>query len=236
MVADGADITQALLTLCVSPSPGKAFFRPFLCNGDFSKVKAFIVGYNPATPLFPNEDLTLSEYVAKLQNYDVFIKYLQEYRFRESAGKTRLSRTRPSIIWCREWMEQITGGSVLETNVNAYPTPKAKLLKKEPYEIIEKGRAIFVHNLKHFAPKLLVIHGLETLKEFIGVVFRNGMIKGLPMLPKEISEIQKSGVTFTLNYDNGDIGKVFAGRHLWQRNMYKGEFDQFKSMIENQLS
>lgn len=239
--SEQANTTRSLLKLCPPPAPGKAFFRPYLCKGELSRVKAFIVGYNPATPIFPSDQLTLSKYVLLLQDYEALMDFLEDYRAAESQGagrKTRLSKTRPNIIWCRRWMERCIGGAVMETNINAYPTPKAVLLRNEPEGIIEKGRAVFIHTLLQYTPELLVVHGMETLKEFATLVHRSGLTATKPVIPKSIAQVlqmQNAGPVITMDYGNNKTGKVFACRHLWQRNMYLPEFDLFRKMVASHI-
>lgn len=80
-----------LKRMCTLQDDSKAYYRPFICNGELTQVDTFLIGINPATPILQSE-LDIDEYVKLLLNYDEFIKYYK--RQRVSKGKTELSRTR----------------------------------------------------------------------------------------------------------------------------------------------
>lgn len=66
---------DSLKQMCQAPEFGKAYYRPFVCKGDLSKVNIYFVGINPATPIFPKH-MDIDRYVDLLLNYEEFMDLL----------------------------------------------------------------------------------------------------------------------------------------------------------------
>jgi hypothetical protein len=116
-----------LKQICLPPGAGKAFYRPFICNGDISKSDIFFVGTNPATPIFPN-DMEIGDYVKLLLSYDDFLRYYKVNR--ANMGKEEVSRTRMGMNSFLSWLSQYTESSVIETEAIPISNRKTKAAKK----------------------------------------------------------------------------------------------------------
>jgi len=225
-----------LIDMCCTVSGCESLFRPFLCRGDLNKVKAFIVGYNPATPIVHNE-IDIGVYAYMMLHYEQFENFIREYRkgclTKTGRKKRELSPTRQGITWCQEWLRPLISGTVLEMNVNAYPTPKSNLLKVEKEEVVEKGHKIFGFLLKRFRPEIVVMHGNETFEQFIRYS-KEWNIEVRPCIPSAIEEIQRVGSIAIVYYEDGTEGKVFLCRHFCRINMYKSQFNDFRETVEKE--
>lgn len=132
---------DSIKQMCRAPEVGKPYYRPFICNGDLSKVDIFFVGINPATPVFP-VSIEIDKYVNLLLNYEEFMDYYKASRI--SQDKDEVSRNRIGMNSFFSWLSNYTNASILETDAIPYPTANLKELKKEPRFVIEKGKDIFI--------------------------------------------------------------------------------------------
>ena len=153
--------------MCEAPSIDKAYYRSFVAKGLLQPKGIFFVGINPATPIFANE-INLDSYAQLLLDYAEFKEYYKSSRLK--AGKTEMSRTRKGIDSFIDWLVAQTDLTVTETNVIAYPTADVKLLKKEPTWIIEQGKDIYGQLLLKLKPRLLILHGKNTVINCIEIL------------------------------------------------------------------
>lgn len=209
---------------------GKAYFRPFVCSGDLSKVNIFLVGINPATPITP-KDLDVDTYVDLLLNYDKFISFYKKSR--KDRFKSEISRTRLGMSSFVDWLCQYTHSSVLETDVIAYPTASLKELKREPEQIRNYGKEIFLDLLLEFRPSLVILHGKKTV-QYTMEVFTEHKVKLLDTidLDSTIEDMESKHILTKIDY--GDkTGIIMACRHF----MYYGkDGETFKTFKGNVLS
>jgi len=219
-----------LRELSKAPEKDKAYYRPLICNGDLNKADIFFVGTNPATPIY-EKDLDLNLYLELLLNYDKFIDFYKELRIKQ--GKSEFSRTRIGMNSFLNWLVQHTDSTIIETEAIPYPTDKLKTLWKEPDKIIQKGKDIFVELVLRFSPKLVILHGKETVDQVVdSLVKREIEVDGLDNLNISIEEMEKQAPLFTITYPNGKRGVVVACRHF----MYYGnKGDSFSGFRENVL-
>lgn len=222
---------EELKELCTPKDNNKAYYRPLICNGNLNKSYIFFVGTNPATPIYPR-DLSLDSYVNLLLNYDKFISFYKEHRV--SQGKTEFSRTRIGMNSFLQWLSQNTDSPIVETEVIPYPTDKLKALWKEPPYIIEEGKNIFIGLVLRFTPRLIILHGKETVEQAFDTFHRNGILLDKRVnLEQPIEILEKQMPICTLTYPNGKRGIVMACRHF----MYYGsKGDSFKDFRSNLLS
>lgn len=220
-----------LKELSQSPGEGKAYYRPLICNGRLDKADIFFVGTNPATPIYP-DSLDHDAYVELLLNYSKFIEFYKESRI--SRGKSEYSRTRIGMNSFLEWLSKHTDSSIIETEVIPYPTDKIKTLWKEPTSIIEKGKNIFVDVTLKFKPKLIILHGKETVEQALDAfIQREIIIDRYVDLQQPIESMEGQVPLFTITYSNGKKGVVAACRHF----MYYGsKGDSFSGFREKILS
>lgn len=222
-----------LIKMCIPPDNSKAYYRPFICNGDLSKVNIFFVGINPATPIF-EKDLEINEYVRLLLNYDEFIKIYKKTRL--SKGKTEFSRTRIGINSFMEWLNAKTESSILETNIITYPTESLKLLRKEPINIIDNGKEIFYKILLKFTPSLLILHGKETFTKVVEILNEKGMLIDCGNnLRQPIEQIEKQVPFINFEYPNGKTGYIVSCRHFMYYGKTGNSYKEFKNKLENLL-
>lgn len=219
---------DSLKQMCIAPEYGKAYYRPFICKGDLSKVDIFFVGINPATPIFP-KDVEIDEYVKLLLNYNEFMDYYKASRI--SQDKDEVSRTRIGMNSFFSWLSKYTDSAILETDVIPYPTINLKELKKEPQYVIEKGKDIFYRLVTEFTPSLIILHGKKTVENVSETFMRKGLISSNEIdVERPIEEMEEQSPLVKLNYLNGKAGVIMACRHF----MYYGnKGDSFESFRQN---
>lgn len=219
-----------LKRMCIAPDNSKAYYRPFICRGELSRIDVFLVGINPATPIL-EKDLEIDEYVRLLLNYDEFISFYKESR--TSIGKTEFSRTRTGINAFIEWLNTKTDFGILETNVIPYPTENLKLLWKEPLKIIENGKDIFYKILMIFMPRLLILHGKESVTQVIEILNKKEMlmISGID-LAQSIAQIETHVPFINFEYPNGKKGLIVCCRHFMYYGKTGNSFLKFRNKLE----
>ncbi len=126
-----------------------------------------LVGINPATPIYPDE-LDIDEYAGLLLDYDRFLAYYRQKRL--DANKAPLSRTRTGMHSFIKWLAQAIPAPIVETNVIPYPTSRSKDLAKVPDWVKSRAREIFVQLLHRVRPRLLLLHGKDTVIETVELV------------------------------------------------------------------
>lgn len=216
--------------MCGAPSANKAYYRPIICKGELSKVDIFFVGTNPATPIYP-KDMDLDTYVDLLMNYERFIEFYKTKRVKN--GKQEISRTRIGMNSFLEWLSNNTSAAIAETEVIPYPTENIKLLRKEPAHIIERGKEMFYELLMEFKPRLIILHGKETVEYVADILIEKGILSPKSInLDQPIEEIEKQLPLFNFKYNNGKTANIMACRHF----MYYGaKGESFKPFRENVL-
>ncbi|WP_379969598.1 ADP-ribosylglycohydrolase family protein [Ectobacillus sp. sgz5001026] len=207
----------------------KAYYRPFVCNGRIDEIDIFLVGINPATPIYPN-DIDFHEYVELLLHNDKFLEYYSKLRLLQ--GKTEMSRTRIGMNSMIDLLKQHTNVSIAETNVISYPTKSVKELKQEPKEVINYGKNIFYQLLSLIQPKILIFHSKEALKIALEIMSERELLQMEPRMIQQtdIKELELKAPLLEFTYKSGKKGYIFACRHL----MYYGKKgDSFQVFTEN---
>jgi hypothetical protein len=221
---------QKIKRMCEAPANNKAYYRPIICKGDLSKVDIFFVGTNPATPIYPR-DMDLDTYVDLLMDYERFIEFYKMNRVKN--GKKEISRTRTGMISFLNWLSNNTNAAIAETEVVPYPTENLKLLRREPAYIIERGKEMFYELLIEFKPRLIILHGKETVEYAAEILTEKGILSPKSInLDQSIEEIEKQLPLCNFKYDNGKTANIMACRHF----MYYGaKGESFKPLRENVL-
>jgi hypothetical protein len=218
-----------LRELSQAPSEGKAYYRPLICNGRLDNAEIFFVGTNPATPIYP-DNLNHDAYIELLLNYSKFIDFYKEFRI--SRGKSEFSRTRIGMNSFLYWLSKNTNSSIIETEVIPYPTDKLKTLWKEPTSIIERGKNIFVDITLKFKPKLIILHGKETVEQTLDVFIKRKIIVDRNVdLQQSIESMEGQVPLFTITYSNGKKGVVAACRHFMYYGSKGDSFSGFRDRI-----
>ncbi|KJS20072.1 MAG: hypothetical protein VR72_16070 [Clostridiaceae bacterium BRH_c20a] len=220
---------DVLKQMCIPPATGKSYYRPFICNGDLSKVDIFFVGINPATPISPIE-IDIDSYVSLLLNYDEFIRFYKEYRI--SQDKDQISRTRMGMNSFLSWLANHTDLAVIETDAIPYPTANVKELKREPKHVIDKGKEIFYQLVTEFQPKLLILHGKKTV-EHVAYILTHGKVipPGQVDLEQSIEQMELKSPIIEFNYPNGKKGYIMACRHFMYYGSTGDSFEEFRKRI-----
>lgn len=73
-------------TWCIPIQNNKVYYRPFICNGDLSKVDIFLAGINPATQIYL-EEMNMDSYVAMLLDYSRFMGFYKSSRLKNARMK-----------------------------------------------------------------------------------------------------------------------------------------------------
>ena len=221
---------QELLEMCQPPEGETVYYRPFICNGSLSKADIFFVGINPATPI-TSIDMGVNAYVNLLLNYKMFINYYKSVRLKN--GKNGFSRTRIGMNSFFDVLRTIYNGGIVETNIICYPTSNLKELRKEPKNVINKGKEIFYKLLMELKPKLIILQGKETVGQTLELLINNGLVtEGLINLEDRIEDMEKRSSLLEFTYSNGKKGVIIACRHF----MYYGkQGDPFADFRENTM-
>lgn len=226
--------SEELKELCKPPGEGKAYYRPFVCNGDIKKVDIFFVGINPATPIFP-KDMNIDDYVKLLSDYESFINYYKLNRTLK--GKNEFSRTRIGMNSFFDSLRSYYNGGILETDVVCYPTPDLRELKKEPKYVIEKGKDIFYKLIVQFKPKLIIFHGKKSVDYGLEVLINNGVISNDNFnLNYKIEEMEKINPLVQFNYMSGGKATIMACRHFMYYGIKGESFETFRNNVINLIS
>ena len=144
----------------------------------------FIVGMNQATQ-YPAQDIPHPRHIDALfnRNGESCRSLYDEVR------PDHPSKTRPNIDDLSARLHQRDIHNVLETDIVCYSTSKKKDLKSPIHAGGEqRGRAIFDYLLSVLNPTVVIVHGVETVKQFSGIIKIRGL--AVPRSPNEICDIQ----------------------------------------------
>lgn len=184
-MANKKSLEELTLDWVGNPKNGEPYYRPYLSQGNTNKASIFILGINPATTIYKSEKYTKNEFARSLSHPEEFYEKFYSY---SGSQKTRMGIN--SLV---KKIYAETCCSVIETNINAYPTPEAKDLKNpELREQVSRGYEISKEVFEFFKPKLVIVHGkttLEYIKNFVTSVnidvdkiehemYPNAIIKG----------------------------------------------------------
>lgn len=222
--------------MCTPPDPDKAYYRPLLCKGDTENIPIFLVGINPATPIYPKQK-SMEEYLDLILNYDVFMEFYKVAR--EEDGKTPLSKTRTSINSFIDWLSSKTPASIAETNIIPYPTESLALLKKEPKDVRARGRDIFYKLMMHYRPSILIVHGKSTVQMLIDLLTDKGLITDIEGTENQNTILKmdyssNSHVT-QFYYPGGQSCSIIAYQHFIYYGQNGENSSRFRGRIEELL-
>lgn len=145
-----------------------------------------------------------------------------------------MSRTRIGIKSFIDYLTVYTYSSVLETDVIPYPTDNIKLLKKEPHEIIERGKEIFYELVMEFQPRLIIFHGKKSVEHAYDIFTRKGLIETYSIdIGKSIEDMERQGSISSFIYSNGKPCTVMACRHFMYYGNNGQSLDEFRKKVLN---
>lgn len=211
------------------------YYRPYVIRKEYRNYNVFLVGVNPATPIYENE-ISIDEYVDLLMDYDAF--YQQYNRIREKVGKTRISRTRLGITNFVDEIETLTNAAILETNVISYPTKNIKELENIDLKVIDYGLDLFYKVLMKHSPEVIIVYSKTSLKYLMSLLSKNGLIDNYPPLTQTIKELENSKEPFLeFTYENSDKkGMIFVCRHFMYYGKKGNSFEHFKNKVTSYLN
>ena len=133
--------------------------RPFVCDGDPYQCRAFLVGYNPASPA------PFWPFWSDATGFDksMWFDCSREHRKAEplKAGRTRrqpISSTRQRIEWNIDAAKPVR---VLETNLYPRATKRASDLAVE-----DRDSEALSFMLREIGPRVLLLHGKKVAEAF----------------------------------------------------------------------
>lgn len=212
---------EKLKLMIVPYSKDMPYFRPFLLHGEQTQVDLFLVGINPASRVTMEEEPNPDHWINCLLNYELYDQFFS------SKGPTRRG-----IRGMLKRIKQTYTGSIIETNMNAFPTPKADDLKKASIkEAVEAGKKQFIQLLSEHEPAILILHGQTTVREFRKTLIKLKWIKPRDLLSKtKIREREQQFPILEFVYPSGKSARVFACRHLC---LYQDEGLSFQPFLSN---
>lgn len=200
--------------------PGFPYFRPFILHGDPKQVDVFLVGINPATPIFPEDGVTMDNWIESITDHKV---YNQRY---SSNG-----RTRTGINGLLSYIKSHYPFSIIETNINAFPTRKAiELTKRENLLAAQEGKKYFHKVLLAHEPSIIILFGKGALNDFIDfLILSKYMTYHLFLEDTPIEECENTCPFISFFYPSGKEAKVFACRHL---KLFGHKGESYKKFLE----
>ena len=179
--------------------------------------------------------MDLDNYVELLCDYDKFINYYKQVRINN--GKSEISRTRTGMNSFLNWLSNQTAKAIAETNVICYPTANVKLLRKEPDYILESGKEIFRKLLMSFTPRLLILHGKETVQHCFDIMVKQRLVSPHEFdIEKPIEQLERQLPLFEFGYPGGKTGAALACRHFMYYGAKGESFTNFRHNVSALLT
>lgn len=189
-----------------APEGSDRYLRPLIARGPLLRRGAVVVGLNPATEIGP-KDIPFDEYVDLLLDLDRFTNFYRDLRIKRRKKPT--SPTRTGLNGIAEWLSKLGWKSVIDTNISPYPTASGEELKLVPLHL--QSRDIFHEILNSLAPRLIILHGKEALKEF---TTRIAPELTPPVDATFSSLVANSPHLGQINWQHGEVCDVFVCSHL----------------------
>lgn len=215
--------------------PEHPYYRPFVVNNIDEKYDVFLVGINPATPIYM-KDIPIDGYVDLLTNKE---KFRMEYeRIRLKNGKSVKSQTRNGIENFVSTIENSTQKKVLVTNVNFYPTKSEDKLKKVEKGAKNHGTELFLQVLMSHLPKVIIVHSKGAIKNLVRTLYHNKIIESPRSFKGSVKEMKNTDGPYLEFYYRDDKDKkcaIFVSEHLrfYGNNGYSFSF--YRDKIINYL-
>lgn len=212
-------------------SSGFPYYRPFILHGKPQQIDLFLVGINPATSVFPEDGV----------GTDLWIETIMDYRLYDDRYSSN-GRTRIGIRGFLNYIKKHYPYPFLETNINAYPTPKAVDLKKDSIkEAVIEGENRFIESLITHEPSIIILHSQQTTRYFIDILHKYKWISSRRVIKKTpIKHREQQLPHFTFFYSSGKKANVFACRHLklfgQKGNSYKIFLDGLTPYLKGEIT
>ena len=206
---------------------GEVAFLPFLVDGNPYKSRVFIVG------AFPQPKLHIQP--AEQQQY---IDSLVEGTLFDSLyGEMLQSREHKGVVAFGQWLKEVCGEVVINTNVTTLMVDSLKQLKeckKTTPQDYEKGFQVFREVLEEFQPEILILHGADALKQFRHR-FEDSLIDYYAHI-KKVQELEEVGTFAEIHFHEERKVKILACRNLSMYGASGEKFADFKKFVRQQLS
>lgn len=194
---------NTLTRWCTPIHVGGPYLRPLVIRGPHAQGGAFIVGVNPATPIFESDGVSFCEYADSLLSTEAFLSMY--CRIRIAQGKPATSRTRAGLDGAAQWLQSLGFNTVLDTNISPYPTRSEAEWKRLSNE--EKELHVFPEIVQMFRPSVVLLHGRVAYRKFTSL-YAPGLKKNCLF-----TEIDNPYLG-TVDWDGGGKAEVFVCGHL----------------------
>ena len=189
----------------------------------------FIVGTNPATPIFPSEisPQTYRSLICSAAQFEPVYATIRRKREQPEDG-----RTRQGLRSLSNWFLSQGVAGVLETNVIPFPTKDEAALRLVSRE--RQSHWVFQEICETFRPSLIVLHGKPAKDAFIDIVAPTRLAWARDV---SVGELERRLEPLTAGqWTPRDPYGVFVCRHL----MYYGErgnsYEPFRRAVQPYLS
>ena len=201
-------------------------FRPFLVDGNPYKSRIFVVGSFPQ-PKLEIDYVERAQYIESLVDVAMFNDlYEEKIQSRENKG----------VATFMQWLKEVCGEVVVNTNVTtlmADSTKQLKELKKTTPEDYERGFQIFREVLEEFQPEILILHGADALKQFRHQ-FNDCLVDYYAHIEK-VQELETVGTFAEIHFHEERKVNILACRNLSMYGKSGEKFTDFKQRVLDQL-
>jgi hypothetical protein len=209
-----------------APAPGLPFLRPLVCKGDPARISVFLVGINPATPIYPSEKLKCDAYAAALVDDELFRKM---YR---NARQTDEGRTRQGINSFIQWLGVRTDHVVAETNVIPFPTRNLEELYGPEMNLVRiRAKDVFLQLLNAAEPKTIIVHGSHAKNEIVDLMFSKGMVTDQSWKTIPNKDIESGKARLGVKYASGNRATMIGCRTFMYYGKSGDSFRQFREHV-----
>jgi hypothetical protein len=131
-----------------------------------------------------------------------------------------------------EWLLSHTSANIIETNINALPTPRYKDLHSSNVssKTTQRGYEIFVELLLRFQPEILILHGQEAQKAMDKLIKNHSELSGTKA--QWYDDLSGSMDVLLITYPDGRRATVFKTPHLSRYKHYPEEFSNIRRCIQ----
>lgn len=209
-----------------------AYLRPYICRGNPYDARVFLVGINPATPIYPKQ-VSLERYMEIIKNYETFMGVYLESRRKQN--KLGVSRTRMGINSLVDWIENECNTGVIETDVFTYPTKNVKELLTIDKQILHKSIEKFWQVLLEFQPDTIILYGsltVDVLKKLLND--KNKQVEYFCEDENGIEDMEKIFPFARFIIDSKNVN-VLACRHLMYYGRSGNSFEDLRQNVKKAL-
>lgn len=216
-----------LLDICENLPQPNLYWRPLVCSGSLSNMRAFIVGERAATPIY-SSDMPVEEYIEMISDHDVFTSWI------ETRGSK--SPTREGIEAVLNWFPKSRNYGIAETNVFPCPAHRGAAVDVHTDTV---GRKIFSNRIFSACDLQLVLaHGSKSLDNVLPMIRKKYRVTWISPMLDHTSFFAKSKECLLVRYEtyDGREGRLFACEHLWKYKTMRPRFELIEQMMKEFVS